>query len=293
MAVPIEFRFSDIMPPEADPPKTIYRDVVNLPDPVKLGLTIRYFNYDDVSLYFKIFGAGTGYTINPVELGSLGSGQNAYRNLDEFASRAKPSSGAFSGGEFEEQITLTLKAYTDSGYSNLKWTFERVVTVHWIKSDDPAFTVDYLNNFDDGTVQGWAVLNEQGGSPSLAVATDYVLSTPYSAKVSVSYISNQVRTRLHKNFTTPNKNKVFAIANIREGATYTKNLRIQKDDDILVWLGRPYDDVTQDYVPADKWLRVVVLLPKNTTLNFRIVEERRSTGTRYFWMDDFMIISKD
>ncbi|MCL6579207.1 MAG: hypothetical protein K6T73_07455, partial [Candidatus Bathyarchaeota archaeon] len=86
----IELRLSDVDPPAPEPKRTIYRDIANLPDPVKLGLTIRYFNHDDVGLYFQITGSGTGYTFGTVNLGLLASGKNAYINLDEFASRAKP-----------------------------------------------------------------------------------------------------------------------------------------------------------------------------------------------------------
>jgi hypothetical protein len=304
----IELRLSNIDPPAPEPKRTIYRDIVNLPDPVKLGLTIRYFNHDDVGLYFQITGSGTGYTFGTVNLGLLASGADAYQNLDEFASRAKPSASDLPNGEKEENITLILKAYTDSGYTNLKWTFERVVTVHWINSADPAFTVDFLNNFDDGTVQGWAAANEIGndtGYPTVTVATDYVLSPPYSLRMKQYFAATglgQKRARLYKSFTTPNKDKIYAIMDIRVGSTdptyhYQKNLRIQQDTTLLIWLGKPYDTATADYIPEGKWIRVVVPLPKNTTLEIRIIHEAyaASSGSGiylYLWLDDFKIISK-
>ena len=74
-AMTIELRLSDVDPPAPEPKRTIYRDIVNLPDPAKFGLTIRYFNYDDVGLYFQITGSATGYTFGTVNLGLLASGQ--------------------------------------------------------------------------------------------------------------------------------------------------------------------------------------------------------------------------
>jgi hypothetical protein len=297
----IELRLSNVDPPLPDPPRTIYRDIVNLPNPVKLGITIRYFNHDDVDLYFQITGSAPGYTFGTVNLGLLASGANAYMNLDEFASRAKPSPSDLPNGEKEENITLILKAYTDSNYTNLKWTYERVVTVHWINSADPAFTVDVLNNFDDGTVQGWTAVAELNASVSLAVATDYVLSPPYSLKNTVSGTypgGAQTRARIEKSFTTPNKDIVYAIMDIRmlhgTGQGGIQNCRVQRDSTLLIFLGRPYDGTLSSYVPENKWIRIVVPLPKNTTLEIRLIQEALAgTGTAWqLWLDDFKIISK-
>jgi hypothetical protein len=309
----IELRLSNVDPPLPDPPRTIYRDIVNLPNPVKLGLTIRYFNHDDVDLYFQITGSGPGYTFATVNLGLLASGADAYINLDEFASRARPSPSDLPNGEKEENITLILKAYTDSNYTNLKWTFERVVTVHWINSADPAWTVDVLNNFDDGTVQGWAGAYEYSATGvTVNVATDYVLSAPYSLKTSgrgaageAEWRRYRVQWRTYKSFTTPNKAKVFAVIDVRLGAyegggtLRFKNLQVQRDGDVLVYLGRPYTADNVEFIPRNKWIRIVVPLPSNTTLELRVVYEADDytyTGEPYhygyLWMDDFKIISK-
>ena len=306
----IELRLSDVDPPAPDPPRTIYRDVLNLPDPVKLGITIRYFNHDDVTLYFKITGSGTGYTFGTVELDSLASGADAYKNLDQLASRTKPSAGDFTNGEFEETVTLTLKAYTDAGYTEPpKWTFERSVTVHWIKSDDAAFTVDELDNFDDGTVQGWAVADETGnlgGFPTINVVNDFVLSPPWSCKMIGSNASFpiEVRSRLFKQFTTPNKPVVYAIMDVRtlseRALDWNCLVQIQRDGTVLVHLGLFYTPCLAaacDCIPEDKWMRVVVPLPKDTTLDVRIVHSCQAggvagAGTYDLWIDDFKIISK-
>jgi hypothetical protein len=307
----IELRLSDVDPPVAEPKRTIYRDIVNLPDPVKLGITIRYFNHDDVDLYFQITGSGTGYTFGTVNLGLLASGANAYTNLDEFASRTKPSASDLPNGEKEENITLILKAYTDSGYTNLKWTYERIVTVHWINSADAAFTVDVLNNFDDGTVQGWAVANEQNnraGYPTIAVATDYVLSAPYSCKITQFSLDGTylVRSRLYKSFATPNKATIYAIMDIRNGLNVTSTYgvlvynKINRDTTPLILLGQPEEAFIPsiDYFVRNKWIRIVIPLPANTTVEIRIIQQignRRPAPVdvySYLWLDDFRIISK-
>jgi len=299
----IELRLSDVDPPASEPKRTIYRDIVNLPDPVKLGLTIRYFNFDDVGLYMQITGSGTGYTFGTVNLGLLASGTDAYINLDEFASRAKPTVAQLPNGEMEENITLTLKAYTDSGYTTLKWTFERVVTVHWINSADATWTVDVLNNFDDGTVQGWATVNELNAAPTLQVSTDYVLSVPYSLRMDLGggFGVVQNRARIYKSFATPNKDKVYAIIDIRNSAsalagyTWANVVYVRKNSDVLIQIGKTVaGDNTHHYMSFNKWIRLVVPLPKNVTIEIQIAYEvcTQNPGTKSLWLDDFRIISK-
>jgi len=296
----IELRFSDIPPPTPEPPRTIYRDLIDLPDPTKLGVTIRYYNFDSVTLYFQITAACAGYTFGTVNLGSLGAGLNAYMNLDEFGSKAKPAS------ETQETIVFTLKAFTDAGYSNLKWTYVKNVDVVWIKSDDPSYTLDVNNNFDDGTVQGWAYTVEVGNTvnSSFGVATDYVLSTPYSLRAKTGDNCPQNRFRVSKTFNTPNKSKIYMIANVRlgfllgstPGTPYTKTLMVQFDSTVQIFLGKPYDSVAADYVPRDKWLRIVVPLPPNQSVDIRLVFEAYATCFRThptIWLDDFKMISKD
>lgn len=292
----IELRLSDVEPPDADPPRTIYRDMYQLPDPVLLGITVRYYNYDAVQLWFRITGEGAGYTFTPEDLGPLAAGTNAYENLDEFASRAKPSA------EASETIKLILQAYEDAGYTTLKWTYERTVQLVWIDSSDASYTVDELDNFDDGTVQGWAAFDEAnnaGGFPTLEAAVDFVLSPPNSAKMTSAQDGYPVRSRLWKNFTTPNRDTIYAIMDVRNAITgassRVKNLRAQRDAVVLVYLGEPVDLVLLNYIPVAKWMRIVMPLPKNTNLDVRIVQEERlfAVGDRcYLWLDDFKIISK-
>ena len=235
----------------------------------------------------------------------LAAGTNKYENLDEFGSRAKPGAGAFTAGEFQESIVLTLRAYTDAGYTNLKWTYQRTVTIVWVKSDDAAFTVDELDNFDDGTVQGWAYTVEVGNTTnsSFGAASDYVLSPLYSLRAKTGDACAENLFRVSKTFNTPNKPKIYMIANIRlgfipgvsPGTPYTKNFKVQLDSSILVFLGRPYDTVTADYIPKDKWLRAVIPLPANQAIDVRLVYHAYSACFRThptLWLDDFKIISK-
>lgn len=298
----IELRLSDVDPPEPDPPRTIYRDILNLPSTTYLGLTIRYFNFDDVTLYFRITGTGPGYTFGTVDLGSLASGTSAYRNLDNFASRSRPAS------ELTETVDLILRAYTDAGYTNLKWTYTRTVTVIWINSADPSYTQDYLNNFDDGTVQGWACVCEAQclvGQPTIAVVSDYVLSPPNSLRMRSQRAAayTWARTRLYKSFATPDRNRIYGIMDVRLGSSTPAQvghrvLVVRRGAAEVLHFGKVSGDTNYavDDVPEGKWMRFVIALPRNQTFEIQLAHSFATyvdTNIAYLWLDDFKIISKD
>jgi len=300
MSVPIDLRFSLIDPPTPEPPRTIYDDLVNMPDPIKMSLTVRIFNYDDVGLYMRVDAYNSAWTFNSYNAGLLGSGLNMYYSMDRMGQRAKPPS------ETTEVITVRLRAYTDAGYTILKWTFTRSVTITLIKSDDGSWTQDMLNDFDDGTTQGWSYTFEYGsgmGTGWFKAYTDYVLSPPYSLNLKGYGSGDPCGWSIWKSITTPNRENVFAIFDIRwarstvaggELMGYLKRMEIRKDSDVLLYVGRAHDDVAVDYVPNHRWIRVVVKLPKNSTFTLKaFMDAHRIAGWfLYTWLDDFKIISR-
>lgn len=218
---------------------SVYTDLVNLPDPVELGLTVRIFNYDDVTLYMKVDGYKAGWTFTENNLGSVASGASTYDNLDDFGTRARPAS------ETVDSVTVRLRAYTDSGYSNLKWTYERSVSMVFLKTDDGSWTTDVSNNFDDGTVQGWAATG------IIDVATDYVLSVPYSCRMDVKI------------------NKITLYI----GGQYYQGLHIREDSQDIIRLGKGHVAASVNYLPQDKWMRLVLPLTPASTFELGIVTD--------------------
>lgn len=295
----IDLRFSSVDPPDPDPPKTIYRDCYNLPATLNLGLTIRFFNFDDITLYFRVTGSGPGYTFGTVDLGSLLTGTNAYKNLDQFATRINPFA------EVEEEVTITLRAYSDAGYTDLRWTYERIVHVVIVRSNDPSYTVDVLNDFDDGTAQGWAVRNVANCAPIGSVEFDYSLSAPDSYRMHMEPTSGnaEIAAEYYKSFTTPNKDIIYAIIDWRftRGPTQPahaipKNAELYWGAVLKLFLGKPWVTGTEVCLTADRWIRRVIPLPKNETQELKIRYRYHHDGaygaTCRCWIDDFKIISK-
>lgn len=284
----IELRLSDIAPPTAEPHHTIYTDVVNLPDPVKLGFAYKAFNYDAVTLYFQLIATCPGWTFPAsTNEGAILTGANATYTHDQYGSRARPAA------ETVETITLTLKAYTDAGYTILKWTYVRDVTVWFIKSNDGTWTQDFLDNYDDGTVDGWAVTGSGGISLTIAIATDFVLSVPYSCKVEEIYNGPSAWFSMNKSFNTPNRAKVFMIANVRFDPVYNIPNFLGCTMDIIV----AGTTVLSIAIPIKRWMRVVVPLPSNTVgvaINLKFSGSASGWPLYiYGWQDDFTIVSKD
>lgn len=228
---------------------SIYTDLASLPDPVELGLTARIFNYDSVTLYMKMDGSGPGWTFTENNLGSLASGANMYENIDDLGSKAKPAS------ETVESITVRLRAYTDAGYANLKWTYERSIVMVFLKTDDGSWTTSISNNFDDGTVQGWLA------TEVCEVASDYVLSVPYSCRGDYSA-------------TKPS---------LYIGSAKLHALEIQKDTEVILKFGKEYraKDSTI-YVPMNKWMRFVVPLSPSETFELELFSDW-SVNAGTFW----------
>lgn len=296
----VEFRVGeDEVPPNPITPHSILTDLVNLPDPLIMSLIVAIYNYDGVQLWMRVDGWDAAWSFTTNNLGALGSGLNMTRRLDAFGSRPKPAA------ETTETINVRLRAYTDAGYTNLKWTYTRTIEVLFIKSDDGSWTVYYDNDFDDGTLQGWSGAGEAGnvGGFSIAVANDFVLSPPWSARAQIALANaGENRFRMSKDITTPNRNRVYGILNVRLSTTepahdYCKHVLVRQGaGNQILFDGQPYTASASDDIPRNTWLRIVVALTKNMTFNLQIAFDYYDDGwggTVRAWQDDFLVISKD
>jgi len=251
-----------------------------------LGLIIRGFNDDSVTLYMQLEASHSNWTFTPTNLGALGSGADDWYRINQFGYRTRPDS------ETTEIIDVTLNAYTDAGYSNLKWTFSRSITVFMLKSDDLTWDLDEYDNFDDGTIQGWAADTVENPPCHIDVAVDYLLSPIYSLKADnnrpTSFTSSMW---LYKTFTTEDKDLVFAIANLRYdeslGLAPSFSASIRVNGETLINLPDPI---------LDKWHHLTFPLPRNSIIEIRFYFSGSSASQPwwlYMWLDDFRIISKD
>lgn len=240
-------------------PKTIYTDIVGLQDPLWLGVTIHYYNESGDPLYMKIFISHPNWASGSYELGLLPTASSAFYNWDNCSSRSKPIT------ETTEAVTFTLKGYSDAAYTIEMASFSRDVTVVMLKSDDGSWTLDEHDNFDTPPgVQGWACKTLPGDqSMFLAcdIATDFKLSSPNSYKI-ISQIIN-VSSPWYK-------------------YCFLKYWEFKEGSNLLMHLGAPESEhsgweIRGDKIPKQKWIRMVVPLPKDKITEIQIIQDSMAT----------------
>lgn len=192
-----------------------YQDIVDMPDPIVTSFGIQVYNYTTITIYIKMGGAGTGWNwATPPQLGSVASGGNVYFIAKDLGSRAKP------GSAVDDSITLTVRAYSDAGYTlEIGDGYPIIVTYHWLNS--AAMSLLDLDNFDGGTLEGWSVVAENGTDPVIEIATDYVLSAPNSCRAgnykfgAMDVSGYQLLARIEKTFAVPACTKAYFICNAK------------------------------------------------------------------------------
>jgi len=261
--------------------KTIYIDCYGLPDTITLSVAFTYNNYDDVALYFKIRAESESpYWIfsGAKTLGYLGSGSSKMALWDQFAQRPNPKA------DVEETIKLILEAYTDRNYTNLKWTYTRLVTVKILYPYGAGWTILDEDNFDAGNVEGWeavGVYNNYSGYPFRYIASDYVLSPPYSlAYREYGWDSGfDIEGALRKSFSIPSCNEAYATVNIRyiPDSEYLRYYKLYFAGSLKMYITNP-----SPYPLHNRWIRMTIPLDPNTSGYLQInIRQYISTAPRY------------
>jgi len=274
----VEFAAVDIQ--AIDP--QLYMDIRDMPATIsQITFFFSIVNNTGQTLYFKVSGVGspTGWTwASPKLLGSLANGARA-RYFWPGNSRTKPASELLG-----ETVSLKIEGYTDSGYTikvgekNVSYTFD------WIDSGDGTWTTDVLNNFDDGTVQGWA----GSAGTTVAASTKKYLSPNYS----LQHATLTGNRYIYRTITVGSGSKAYAIINFLTDHTAIKFRHVY-----LVAYAKYYyaqDDslgYTLTITLINIWYRAVVPLTPNTTTEIQIGDVT-SGASPNFYLDDFKVIRK-
>jgi len=297
-----------------------YQDILNMPDPINASFGIQIFNYTAVTLWFRAQGSGsedggTKWTWGSAQsLGSIGAGANAYFALLNLGSRVKPASAV------DDNVVITIRAYTDAGYSNeVGDGYQILITYHWIKSDD--LTLLDLDAFDtDASLEGWSLVHETGNlapNPTLALNTSYVLSSPNAAMLNQyfdgsTYTSSRtLRSRIEKAFTVPACTRAYIIANAKfwgyiSPATSGPWVRWTRYEVVVGTESCIIQGILASASAASgvlnlytNWQRAVCLVPVNatTTILVRIEYQGGTTGgsaqntyQSRTWFDDLKVV---
>jgi len=301
-----------------------YQDILDMPDPINASFGIRIFNYTGATLYFTAQGSGSENAGAKwiwgaaQQLGGIGSGANAYFALMNLGSRVKPASAV------DDNIIITVRAYTDSGYTNeVGAGYQILITYHWIKSD--TLTLLDLDNFDGGTLEDWSMVGEtpqEALYPRWVIDTAYVLSSPNSALLDMYYqtpsVPHTMSARIEKAFVIPACANAYFIANCKwRGRIRSNNqagiysvkwpmfqifynstdLSVIRDS--LAYGSFFLDYYTMSSYVSTNWYRMLAKLPTNQSITIKIRIQYTGTGpadtyVRWLqcqaWFDDLKVV---
>lgn len=174
----------------------VYIDKKWLADPVNHTWILKVKNQSNQTLYFKLFNAilnwdfGTSLPgTDEKELGAVGAGSSISPLIDMV--REVPVSEILDDGN------LTLKAYTDPGYSNEIASADLYVTIDI--QDIENWTDVTIYDFNDGTAQGWTLEGFSVSDVKSVEAGGYSLGGYCKRTANPCWISRTI--------TIPNRNK--------------------------------------------------------------------------------------
>ena len=246
-----------------------YVCINDLRDNIQMQIAIQINNQENSGYYFKIEPSGSpplNWTITPMTMG--------YIDVDEMktfayngASRVNP--WTIPEGLKTEQINLVVKAFYDSGYTQLYSQDNFNVTFHFIDRKS-GWTILYNDNFDNWSTQGWGREWNYWGGSILYPTSEFYTSFPCSLKLSYPIMSGTpgIRTWLVKTFTWENYwgySEAYFIFSFRtdEWRTGEDFAHYVKYDDNIVF--HPGLALT-----PNRWFQFAVPWPVDNTTTVRI-----------------------
>ena len=242
-------------------------------------IALRIKNQEDQGYHFKIEQNAT-----PPAGWVLPSQYIGYVDVDETKDfvytcyRERPTN--IPDGRLTEEISLVVKAFYDCDCSNLYSQDSFSVKFNFIDLSAPVWTVQYCDNFDDGTTQGWTYRCYRYGS--IDVSNTYYRSFPYSLRLGATYYSAAFR----KTFNVGSGEEAYLIFSIRSDrwAGWGDALRIDFDGETVF---RP--DVSPE---NNVWYRVCIPIPVGVETTVDIFAVRGDSTRAYAYLDDVYIIVK-
>jgi hypothetical protein len=243
-----------------------------LPSTLTMNIALQIKNQEASGFYFKIekyVDPPAGWTVTPFTIGYIDVSQTL--TITYVTSRPKPAS-PISGGRLSETIDLVVKAYYDSGYSNLYSQDNFPVNFHFIDRTAAGWTLLYNNNFDDGTVQGW------GPSGYVTISTTYYRSYPYSLR-----LGGGTEVAFRKSFTVGAFSEAYLVYALRFSAGVFGYLTPR-----ILFDGIEY--FRPDVQPATNvWYQFTIPLPSGKTTD---VQMYAAYSSYYAYLDDVYVIAK-
>jgi hypothetical protein len=236
---------------------TFYCDIEGLPNPLTITIPVGVTNTTDVGLYVQItlVGGPAGYANYTDQFGLLAANSSSIYlwTID----RTTP---ALAGGELSEAITAEVEFFTDAGYLNSYNSQQLNITIEWFDKGDVAWTQVDVDDFDDGTYQGWANASGRidvsfaGGESTLQLVTNHFLSTPYALTVTngVTNTSRVVRKQFDASGLGYTKARIIIHARIGSGS---EKIALKVGDNLIL------TGAVSDVMGNGEWIRIAFNFP--------------------------------
>ena len=132
-------------------PVDVAVDWIYLPSTAEFRLPFSVNNQQGGTRYVQteLSSPPAGWSDSPRNHGSVGNGYTLSAN--HLANRTTPS---FTDGEYDETLTLAIRLFKDSSYSELDVELTVEYAFHHFKSDDPAWNVLAFHDFESDT-ENW------------------------------------------------------------------------------------------------------------------------------------------
>jgi len=266
-----------------------YQDIEGLSSPLTENFPIGVTNNETAAKYIRaqLVSPPAGWGSYDVQLGSVAAGTSTF--LIFSPTRTTPT---LTAGEYEESLTLRISVYNDAGYSELYGSAELTFTMSFFDSTDPAWTVVDIDNFDDGTLEGWAmsttgIIDEScPNSWASGARTEHFITSPYSLGIP----AQATRDHCYKDFTVGNVTKarlvVHAYLETYYYGGFLTMLALQRGSDLILPGG------VSRVMPHDVWIRLSYSFPVNATTRLRYAVNYIDASTPRVWLDKIKIIRK-
>ncbi len=247
-------------------------------DPLTLQIALQIKNQENRSFYFRIEQNQTppsGWSLFSYTIGLINKDET--KTFTYSALRTKPAS--ISQGKLTETISLVVKAYYDSLYTQFYSEDSFSVTFNFLDKTAGVWTTLYIDNFDDGTAHQWTGYSASG------VSTDYYRSFQYSLKTSATTAGGTIEGWLKKSFDISGAfSEAFLIYAIRSSNWASSN-GVQLD-------GVKYFE--PDVAPsANTWYQVAIKLPTSKITEVKIYTFYLSGyGSCSSYIDDVYVVAK-
>ena len=262
----------------------------NLADPMDIRFTFKVTNLDDITLYVKseLITPPAGWNGSAEEHGALAAGIDDYFLNDNYT-RDKPAT------DTEENVTIRITYYSDSGYSSALGYEDVTYTITYIDFTDGGYVIVDDDGFETD-LESWSLTTEVGIGATLLRST--VVSRTGVASMKLEGVGSEEISYAKKDYTIGAVTSAYIRIWVDFQRYITEGVLEIITDAVEVSEKRTLQ-IAMDESPLggtelmSQWLCIGLKLPVNDTyqVRLRFIGESAADNNRIYF-DDIRVITK-